>query len=207
VSGDERARSVTTKGKTTKGMGEPSAELRETHRAREPELARGARSIPPNLHAEVIAKLSAQDPATGKVYTSRAVAAWLRTAHDVRCSHHAVLRVEAAASERGEQILVAALREELRDAVGPAKASVNKARRRLDELLATETDPAKVARGLSALTGALDAFTKLSGVAAPAKIDVTTGGGPVAITLVWPDAPIVDAPADDHAPDAASSPA
>ncbi len=135
-----------------------------------------SRIIPASLHAATLAQLAAQNPETGKPFTSREVAAWLFAEHQVKCSHMAVLRLFAAADAQGEQRIVAALREEVRDAVQPALKRLVRGCKALDGAIAGEKNAAKIAAGVRALTGALDSVAKLGGVAAPVKIDVTSGG-------------------------------
>lgn len=137
---------------------------------------RVSRVIPPDLHAAVLERLRQNDPTTGKLYGYRAVASWLEAEHQVVCSHMAVARLHAAASEDGERLLVAALREDLRDMVAPMRADLARGVKALREALKTETNTQKIAAGVRALTGALDTVSKLSGVAKPISVDVTSGG-------------------------------
>lgn len=137
---------------------------------------RGSRTIPAEHHAAVLERLRTKDPDTGKPYTSKAVATWLRETHNVHASSMAVLRLQAAVSEHGDRIIIAALREELRDAVAPVKARLLRATKKLDERLAEETNTQKVAAGVTAMTRALHELTQLGGVAAPISVDVTSGG-------------------------------
>ena len=120
--------------------------------------------------------LRTNDPDTGKPHTARAVAKWLHAEHGLRVSHMTVLRLQAALSERGDALIVAALREELRDAVAPVKTRLLRATRRLDVRLATETNTQKVAAGVTAMTRALHELAELGDVAAPLKVDLTSGG-------------------------------
>lgn len=145
----------------------------------EQEKPRPSRTIPTALHREVVQRLAESDPATGRPYTARAVAAWLNTEHGLKCSHMAVLRVQAAAAERGEQLIVAALREELRDAVAPVATRLLRNTKRLDAALRRENNPSKLAAGVRSLTSALDTLAKLSGVAKPIAFDLTSGGQPL----------------------------
>lgn len=147
--------------------------------AEQPEKPRPSRTIPTTLHRDVVQRLATADPETGRPYTARAVAAWLGSEHGVRCSHMAVLRVQAAAAERGEQLIVAALREELRDAVAPVATRLLRATKRLDASLRKETSAPKLAAGVRSLTSALDTLAKLSGVAKPIAFDLTSGGQPL----------------------------
>lgn len=156
-----------------------------------------SRSIPAELHAPLLAWLRAAHP-DGRPRGYREAVVWLAETHSVRATRMAVCRVVADAEERGEALVVAALREELRDAVEPIKASVMRAVKVVDGLIRTEDDTGKAASALRAQVAALEALAKLGGVAAPVAVDVTSGGSRTAITLVWPDAPR----ADDHAPEA-----
>jgi hypothetical protein len=135
-----------------------------------------SRAIPAALHAEVQRLRSEQNPATGVTWTSRDVAAHLLAAHGVKCSHMTVIRLEAALSERGDALIVQALRDEMRDEVGPMKARLVKASKRLAEAVAGEEDTSKIAAGVRALSAVVDSFAKLGGVAAPMALDVTSGG-------------------------------
>lgn len=148
--------------------------------------------------------LRTNDPDTGKPHTARAVSAWLLTEHGLRVSHMTVLRLQAALDERGDKLIVAALREELRDAVAPAKRRLVAASERLAVLCATEKNTQKLAAGVRALTAVLHEVSELGGVAAPLKVDVTSDGKPVTtIALCWPDA----APAHPNDPAPEPSPA
>lgn len=119
------------------------------------------------------------DPATGRPPTQRELAAWLGTEHDVHVSRMAVCRALAAADEKGDALIVTALREELRDAVGPAKRALMRAVKKLDDVLQTEKKPEALASGVRALSTALNTLGKLGGVAAPLSVDVTSGGQPL----------------------------
>jgi len=144
-----------------------------------------SRVIPSSYHAEIQQLRSQTNPATGLRWTSREVAAYLRETHGVRCSHMAVIRLEAALSEWGDALIAQALREEMRDEVGPMKARLVAASKRLADKVANEEDTSKIAAGVRALSGVVDSFAKLGGVAAPVAIDVTSGGKP--LTLYLPD--------------------
>lgn len=142
-------------------------------------LKRRACRIPDELAAATLAQCKATNPATGRTYTLREVSAWLASEHGVTASREAVRRLYHQAAERDEQLLVAALREQLRDAVAPLLMRVRRASRRLDAALASNTDPKALASGLRAATGALTAVAQLSGVAKPVSLDVTSGGQPL----------------------------
>ena len=132
------------------------------------------RAIPPALHAATLARLASKNDATGKPYTTREVAAWLLEAHEVKCSHMAVVKLHAEHDKRGEALIIQALREELRDAVAPAKARLLRASKRLDVLVRTSKDPKAVAAAVNATTRALHELAHLSGVAAPITVDLNT---------------------------------
>lgn len=57
----------------------------------------------------------------------------------------------------------------------------------------------KDAKGMVAAARTL---SELTGTKAPTKVDVTSGGAPVAVTLVWPDARDEDHPAEPAPPPA-----
>ena len=138
-----------------------------------------SRIIPVAHHAEVQRLRSETNPATGSVWTLREVAEHLGKAHGVRCSRMAVLRLEAKMSERGDALIVEALRGTMLEAVGAQVARVKRAARRLDGGLAATKRVDRLAAGLRAQTVALDTLAKLSGVAKPVTVDVTTGGQPL----------------------------
>jgi hypothetical protein len=159
------------------------------------------RHIPPHLERIALARLDEVNPETGRAHTAKAVSSWLLEAHQVSVSARSVLRLRAAVDAKGEALYVEALRAELRDAVAPAKASVERARRHLDALVSRSRSAKDVASALSALTRALDTFAKLGGVAAPSTLDVNLSAS-ASIALQWPDEPHADNP-HDHPPDAA----
>lgn len=134
--------------------------------------------IPAHLHAPLLEWLAgAHDD--GRARTQEDGAAWLAEAHGVRVSRMAVTRLVAARHERGEALVVEALRAEMRDAVEPAKDALRRGVKKLDELIRTEDDTGKAAQGVRALVAALDVAAKLGGVAAPLAVDVTSGGQPL----------------------------
>ena len=142
--------------------------------------AKLSRAIPTALHAEVRRLRSSQNPDTGALWTSREVAAYLFTSHGVKCSHMAVIRLEAALSDRGDALIVQALREEMRDAVGPVKARLVKASKKLADAVTSEKDTSKIAAGVRALSAVVDSFARLGGVAAPVTVDLQSAGKPIA---------------------------
>lgn len=136
--------------------------------------------IPLHLRRAVLARLEETNPETGQPYTHREVSAWLATEHGVKAGRMSVTRLRASVLKAGEQLIVTALREELRDAVQPAKVRLVKASKRLADQIDGEQNVAKLAAGVRALTAALDSLTKLSGVANPIALDLTSGGKPLA---------------------------
>lgn len=136
-------------------------------------------AIPDALVSETLAQLRATNPTTGRTYTLREVSAWLLQVHGVTASREAVRTLYHRSVEHDEALMVAALREELRDQVAPAIRQVKRAARRIAEMLPKERNLQKVAAGTRALTAALDTFAKLSGVAKPVSVDVTTDGQPL----------------------------
>lgn len=143
--------------------------------------ARASRTIPATLHSVVAERLSALDPSTGKPHTSRAVAAWLKDAHGIECSHHVVLRVAASVDAKHEARVIAALREELRDAVAPALTRLRRASKRLSHLASTSKSVKDLAAATNALTRALHEVAHLGGVASPITVDVTSNGKPLQV--------------------------
>ena len=136
-------------------------------------------AIPDALVSETLAQLRATNPTTGRTYTLRELSAWLLQVHGVTASREAVRTLYHRSVEYDEALMVAALREELRDTVAPLLARVRRASRRLDAALAGEDDTKALASGLRAATGALTAVAQLSGVAKPVSVDVTTDGQPL----------------------------
>ncbi len=142
-------------------------------------MDRTHRKIPQALVAAVVARAREVDPATGRPPTQRELAAWLTTVHNVKASRMAVCRALAAADEKGDALIVTALREELRDAVLPAKRTLMRAVRQLDDALQNEKKTEALASGVRALSTALNTLGRLGGVAAPLSVDVTSGGQPL----------------------------
>lgn len=156
-----------------------------------------SRAIPSALHGAVMERLRTLDPDTGRTHGTREVARWLAAAHGLCVHSTTVARLRVSLEKHTEAQVVAAIREELRDAVRPTKAKLSRALRRLDEISRNSNDLKAVAAAVNATTRALHELTTLGGVAAPQQIDVTTNGR--AITLRW-----ADEPADDHPPAAPS---
>jgi hypothetical protein len=138
-----------------------------------------SRAIPAAYHAEVQRLRSGRNPDTGVTWTSREVAAYLGATHGLRCSHMAVIRLEAALSERGDALVIEALRGTMLEAVGPQVGRLKRAAKRLDAKLRTEKNTQKVAAGVRAQATTLDTLAKISGVAKPITVDVSTGGQPL----------------------------
>lgn len=138
-----------------------------------------SRAIPAAYHAEVQRLRSEKHPDTGVTWTSTQVAAYLGATHGLRCSRMAVIRLEAALSERGDALLVEALRGQMLAQVGPAAARLVRSSKILARKLGTAKDVGKIASAVRAQATALDTFAKLSGVASPIAVDVTTGGQPL----------------------------
>ncbi|MBL8600338.1 MAG: hypothetical protein JNK72_00295 [Myxococcales bacterium] len=138
--------------------------------------------IPAHLHAPLLGWLGgAHDD--GRPRTQQDGAAWLLSEHGVRVSRMAVTRLVAARHERGEALVVEALREELRDAVRPALIRVRRASKALDAALAGKTDIKTLAVATRAQVEALEALAKLAGVAAPVAVDLTSGGQTLRVYL------------------------
>ena len=137
-------------------------------------------AIPSSLHAEVMRLRSEMNPDTGAPWTSRETSRWLLDTHGVKASRMAVTRLEAALTKKGAALIAQALRDEMRDEVGPMKAKLVKASRKLALAIESEEDTGKIATGVRALTGVVDAFAKLGGIAAPIALDLVSQGKPIA---------------------------
>jgi len=87
----------------------------------------------------------------------------------------AVTRLVASRTKEGRALIAEALREELADAVEPAKAALLRGIKKVDALLRTEEDTGKAAAGVRALVSAVDTFARLGGIAAA---EVTVKGTP-----------------------------
>lgn len=154
-----------------------------------------SRSIPTALHGPLLAFLRDAGP-DGKPHTIRDASQWLADEHGIKASARAVARVTAIYNHQAKDLYASILRDEIRDAVGPALDRVRAASRRLAQALDGEEDVKAIATATRAQVAVLEALAKVSGVAVPVSVDLTSGGS--AITLVWPDAKR----ADDHPPDA-----
>ena len=60
------------------------------------------------------------------------------------------------------------------------KTRLVKSARHLAAAIAREEDTSKIATGVRALTGVVDAFAKLGGIAAPIALDLVSQGKPIA---------------------------
>lgn len=136
--------------------------------------------IPASLHAEVMRLRSQTNPDTGSPWSSREVSRWLLETHGLKASRMAVVRLEAALTKKGDALIAQALRDEMRDEVGPMKIRLVKSARHLAAAIACEEDTSKIAAGVRALTGVVDAFSKLGGIAAPMAVDLMSQGKPIA---------------------------
>lgn len=154
-----------------------------------------SRTIPQRLHAATLARLGEIDPDTARPHTCKSVARWLDEAHGCPASRLAVQRLRAGVEKHTDAQVVAAIRDELRDAVRPTKAKLSRALRRLDGLAQKSNDLKAIAAATNATSRALQALATLGGVAAPVAVDLNPHGR--SITLVW-----ADTPPDDHAPGA-----
>lgn len=132
-----------------------------------------SRTIPSELHAPLLEWLRGADG--GRVRTHADAVAWLKTAHGVKTHRRAVGRVVASHSERADAIIIAALREELRDAVGPAIDRVKRASKKLDAALGAEEDTKALAVATRAQVATLAELAKLAGLSAD---EVTLKGSP-----------------------------
>lgn len=137
-------------------------------------------AIPSSLHAEVMRLRSEMNPGTGTPWTTRETSRWLLDTHGVKASRMAVTRLEAALTKKGDALIAQALRDEMRDEVGPMKTRLVKSARHLAAAIACEEDTSKIAAGVRALTGVVDAFSKLGGIAAPMTVDLQSAGKPIA---------------------------
>lgn len=158
-----------------------------------------SRSIPAELHAPLLAWLDGAHP-DGRPRTQADAAAWLASEHNVRVSRMAVTRLVASHSKRGEAIIVEALRERFVDAVGPLRARVTRMAAEVEEAAKAEPDTMKKAVALRAVTGALDTFAKVAGLAAT-KVDLTSNGKTLATAAVV-ILPPLDPDDDDAGPGA-----
>lgn len=138
-----------------------------------------SRTIPAALHGAVLERLRAVDPDTQRLHTTRGVAKWLETEHGVNVHHATVARLRVAAEKHTEAQVVAAIREELRDAVAPTRRKLSRALAKLDSLVEKSKDPKAVSAAVNATTRALHELAAISGVSAPKQLDLTSGGKPL----------------------------
>lgn len=158
-----------------------------------------SRTIPPALHGPLLAFLREAGP-DGKTHTIRDAAQWLADEHGIKTSARAVARVTAIYNHQAKDLYASILRDEIRDAVGPALDRLRAASRRLGQALEGEEDVKSIALATRAQVAVFDSLAKVSGVAAPVAVDLTSGGS--AITLVWPDAKRADNHSSDAPPEA-----
>lgn len=136
-------------------------------------------TIPAGLHGVTLQRLREINPDTLRAYNCREVAAWLAEKHGCPASSKAVQRLRAADEKYSSAQVASALREELAAAVGPTKVKLAAALRHLDELVRKSKSVRAVATGVNAYARVLREFATLGGVAAPAQVDVTSGGSPL----------------------------
>lgn len=168
-----------------------------------------SRTIPPKLHAATLERLRETNPDTLKPFTCSEVARWLGEAHGCPASRLAVQRLRAAAEKHSSAQVAAALREEIVERLPALLARVDRASRRVAELTRTEKNTQRAAAALNALTRASRDLATLSGAAAALKVDVTSGGAPIAdvrATLATQLARLADGSAPDPAGGAAGEP-
>lgn len=135
---------------------------------------RPSRTIPAHLSAPLLAWLRGQHD-DGRPRTHRDAVGWMAEAHGVKVSRQAVTRVVASHAERADAIVTQALREELRDAVGPALDRLKRASRKLDAALGAEEDTKAIAIATRAQVATLSELAKLAGLSAD---EVTLKGSP-----------------------------
>ena len=141
-----------------------------------------SRTIPPALHGPLLAFLREAGP-DGKTHTIRDAAQWLADEHGIKTSARAVARVTAIYNHQAKDLYASILRDEIRDAVGPALDRVRAASRRLAQALDGEEDVKAIATATSAQVAVLEALAKVSGVAAPVAVDLTSGGQALRVYL------------------------
>lgn len=141
-----------------------------------------SRSIPAKLHAPLLEYLAGES-GDGTHPTYKEAAAWLGEVHGVKTSYMSVARVVAKHSKQGDELLATALREEFRNAIEPMRARVVRMAKLTEEAARAEPDAMNRAIALRSLTGALDTFAKVAGIAA-AKLDVTSNGKGIATASV-----------------------
>jgi predicted Rossmann fold nucleotide-binding protein DprA/Smf involved in DNA uptake len=112
-------------------------------------------------------------------YLDAEVARWLAEAHGCLASRRAVQRLRATVEKHTSAQVTAVLREEIAEKLPALLAKVDRATRRVNDLLATERNTQRAAAALNALTRATHELATLSGVAAPQQLDLTSGGKPL----------------------------
>lgn len=133
-----------------------------------------SRTIPPVLHGPLMAFLREAGP-DGKTHTIRDAAVWLADEHGIKTSPRAIARVTAIYNHQAKDLYASILRDEIRDAVGPALDRLRAASRRLGQALEGEEDVKSIALATRAQVAVFDSLAKVSGVAAA---EVTLKGSP-----------------------------
>lgn len=141
-----------------------------------------SRTIPPALHGPLLAFLREAGP-DGKTHTIRDAAQWLADEHGIKTSARAVARVTAIYNHQAKDLYASILRDEIRDAVGPALDRLRAASRRLGQALEGEDDVKSIALATRAQVAVFDSLAKVSGVAAPVAVDLTSGGQALRVYL------------------------
>jgi hypothetical protein len=142
-----------------------------------------SRTIPAALHDATLARSKELNPDTAKPYTAAEVAAWLREQHKCNASARAVFRLRATEGKWSEAQFAAALREDLRELVGPLIAQVRRSSNVLGTLTRKTRSTKDAAAALSAHARALKGVAELAGIAAPTQVDLTSGGQPLTFYL------------------------
>lgn len=154
-------------------------------------------TIPACLHDAVIAKLRELNPDTRRQYNCQEVARWLAAEHGCQASDRAVYRLRVAVEGHSDEQIAAAIREELRDVIIPAKRVLAHTLKRLNGLVDTSSSVRDLSAGLGAVARSLSTLADITGVTAPKQINVS---GRDEVELEWPDTP-APAPAEDPPPE------
>lgn len=146
-------------------------------------------TIPEALEPELLRLAGELNPATSRRYTTRELAAWLKTTHGVECSHMAVVRCLRA--QRAE--IATELRELLREQLLSSMAAEWEA---LDGLSAEVLEDAAEHRKEKRTKEFLGCVAELRKIAATrarvagverievsGEVDLTTGGKPFSLYL------------------------
>lgn len=127
------------------------------------------RKIPPRLWPKV---MRLRDDGQ----SSEKIAAQLKLEHGIEITPRSVSRLIVRLSAKREELVVTALQQMMLDAVPGMLDKAERAAKRLNLLVRSETDTMKVAAGLRGFADALDKVAKLGGVATASSLDVTSGG-------------------------------